>query len=108
VEFSVEFYVGAGGRLPVQEFLEELKRSDPGDHAAVLRGLLKLRNRQNHREPLSKALGNGLFELRHVGAQHPRPLVLCERPAHYSSSRHSKQRPSHPGSRPRDGTGPYA
>ena len=28
---------------------------------------MKLRNRQNHREPLSKALGSGLFELRHVG-----------------------------------------
>ena len=27
----------------------------------------KLRDRQYHREPLSKALGNGLFELRHVG-----------------------------------------
>ncbi len=74
MEFSVEFYVGAGGRLPVQEFLEELKRSDPGDHAAVLRGLLKLRNRQNHREPLSKALGNGLFELRHVGKLNTRVL----------------------------------
>jgi len=33
----------------------------------VLRGLAKLRNRQCHREPLSKALGNGLFELGHVG-----------------------------------------
>ena len=30
-------------------------------------GLAKLRNRQYHREPLSKALGRGLFELRHVG-----------------------------------------
>ena len=33
----------------------------------MLRGLAKLRDRQYHREPLSKALGNGLFELRHVG-----------------------------------------
>jgi phage-related protein len=30
-------------------------------------GLAKLRNRQYHRQPLSKALGDGLFELRHVG-----------------------------------------
>ncbi len=67
MEFSIEFYVSRSGTVPVQEFLEELKQSDPADHAAVLRGLAKLRNRQYHREPLSKALGDGLFELRHVG-----------------------------------------
>jgi phage-related protein len=67
MEFTVEFYVNVSGRAPVQEFLDELKQSDSGDHAAVLRGLAKLRNRQYHREPLSKALGDDLFELRHVG-----------------------------------------
>jgi phage-related protein len=67
MEFQVEFYETVNGHAPVQEFLEELKQSDPGDHAAVLRGLAKLRNRQCHREPLSKALTDGLFELRHVG-----------------------------------------
>ncbi len=48
--------------------------SDPDDHASVLRGLAKLRNRQNHREPLSKALGDGLLELRHVGKLNTRIL----------------------------------
>ncbi len=67
MEFTIEFYLSANGRSPVQEFLEELKESDPNDFAAVLAGLAKLRNRQYHREPLSKALGDGLFELRHVG-----------------------------------------
>ena len=67
MEFTVEFYVNASGRSPVQEFLDELRQSDPGDFAAVLAGLAKLRNGQYHREPLSKALGDGLFELRHVG-----------------------------------------
>ena|ERR1700719_3554017 len=67
MEFSVEFYVSRSGTVPVREFLDELKQSDPADHAAVLRGLAKLRNRQYHREPLSKAPGDGLFELRHVG-----------------------------------------
>jgi|SRR5882672_5608765 len=61
MDFTVEFYVSVSGRSPVQEFLDELKQSDPGDHAAVLRGLAKLRNRQYHREPLSKALGDGLL-----------------------------------------------
>lgn len=74
MEFTVEFYESANGRLPVQEFLDELKQSDPGDHAAVMRGLAKLRNRQYHREPLSKALGDGLFELRHVGRLNTRVL----------------------------------
>jgi phage-related protein len=51
----------------VREFLDELQASDPDDFAAVVAGLAKLRNRQYHREPLSKALDNGLFEMRHVG-----------------------------------------
>ena len=74
LEFTVEFYETAEGRSPVEEFLEELKRSDPGDHAVVLRGLAKLRDRHCHREPLSKALGDGLFELRHVGKLNTRVL----------------------------------
>ena len=74
MEFTVEFYETANGESPVMEFLEELRRSDPPDHAAVLRGLAKLRNRQNHREPLSKALGDGLFELRHVGKLNTRVM----------------------------------
>ena len=39
MEFTVEFYETAEGRSPVQQFLDELKQSDPGDHAAVLLGL---------------------------------------------------------------------
>jgi phage-related protein len=74
MDFTVEFYESASGRSPVREFLDELKQSDPGDHAAVMRGLAKLRNRQYHREPLSKALGGGLFELRHVGKLNTRVL----------------------------------
>jgi phage-related protein len=74
MEFTVEFYESDAGRCPVREFLDELKQSDPVDHAAVLRGLAKLRNRQYHREPLSKALGDGLFELRHVGKLNTRVM----------------------------------
>jgi phage-related protein len=74
MEFTVEFYETESGRCPVQEFLDELKASDPGDFAAVLAGLAKLRHRQYHREPLSKALGKGLLELRHVGKLNTRVL----------------------------------
>ena len=30
------FYITAAGRCPVREFLDELKQSDPGDHATVM------------------------------------------------------------------------
>lgn len=74
MKFTIEFYETRNGRSPVRDFLEELRQSDPVDHAAVLRGLAKLRNREYHREPLSKALGDGLFELRHVGKLNTRIL----------------------------------
>ena len=74
MNFSVEFYETATGKRPVQEFLDELKASDPDDFAAVVAGLAKLRHRQYHREPLSKALGDGLFELRHAGKLNTRVL----------------------------------
>ena len=62
------------GRCPVREFLDELEASDPDDFAAVMAGMAKLRNRQYHRPPLSKALEKGLFELRHVGKLNTRIL----------------------------------
>ncbi len=74
MEFSIELYETTAGVNPVLEFLEELKRTDPDDHASVVAGLAKLRNRQYHREPLSKAIGDGLFELRHVGKLNTRVL----------------------------------
>ena len=70
----VEFYETKAGTCPVREFLDGLKASDPDDFAAVVAGLAKLRSRQYHREPLSKALGDGLFELRHVGKLNSRVL----------------------------------
>ena len=73
-DFTVEFYETKSGDCPVREFLDELKVSDPDDFAAVVAGLAKLRNRQYHREPLCKALGSGLFELRHVGKLNTRVL----------------------------------
>jgi len=74
MDFTVEFYVTESGACPVRDFLDGLKASDPDDFAAVIAGLAKLRNRQYHREPLSKALGKGLYELRHVGKLNTRVL----------------------------------
>ena len=67
MEFTIEFYETNDGRCPVRDFLDELKVSDPNDFTSIMAGIAKLRNRQYHRQPLSKALGHGLFELRHVG-----------------------------------------
>src|SRR5713226_5945706 len=74
MDFSVEFYETAAGTCPVREFPDKLKAGDPDDFAAVVAGLAKLRHRQYHREPLSKSLGDGLFELRHVGKLNTRVL----------------------------------
>ena len=74
MKFTVEFYETGDGGCPVRDFLEKLKSSDPDDFALVMAGLTKLRNREYHREPLCKALGNGLFELRHVGKLNTRVL----------------------------------
>jgi len=74
MEFTVEFYETNDGRCPVRDFLDELKVSDPNDFASVMAGIAKLRNRQYHREPLSKALGHGLFELRRVGKLNTRMI----------------------------------
>ncbi len=74
IDFTVEFYETQTGNCPVRDFLDELKSSDPNDFTAVLAGLAKLRNRQFHREPLSKTIGDGLFELRHVGKLNTRVL----------------------------------
>jgi len=72
--FTVEFYETEAGVCPVREFLNKLKATDPDDFAAVISGLAKLRSRQYHRAPLAKALGDGLFELRHVGKLNTRIL----------------------------------
>ncbi len=74
MDFTIEFYETASGACPLRKFLDELKVSDPDDFAAVVAGLAKLRNKQYHREPLAKALDNGLFELRHVGKLNTRVL----------------------------------
>ena len=79
MEFKVEFYETASGKCPVKDFLDELKRSDVDDFTAVVAGLAKLRNRQYHRPPLSKALDEGLYELRHVGKLNTRVLYFFMR-----------------------------
>jgi len=79
MQFTVEFYETPSGQCPVHDFLNDLKESDPNDFAAVVAGLAKLRNRQYHRPPLSKPIGDDLFELRHVGKLNTRILYFFMR-----------------------------
>ena len=60
----------------MREFLDDLKESNPDDFAAVMAGLARLRNRYYHRPPLSKSIGDDLFELRHVGKLNTRLLYF--------------------------------
>ena len=76
MEFTGELYETTLGRRPLREFLDAIKETDPDDFAAIMAGIAKLRNRQYHRLPLSKPIGNGLFELRHVGKQNARLLYF--------------------------------
>ena len=76
MQFDIEFYETFSGRCPVRYFLNDLKESDADDFASVVAGLAKLRNREYHRPPLSKPIGDGLFELRHVGKLNTRVLYF--------------------------------
>ena len=76
MEFTIEFYETSSKRCPVREFLDDLKESDPDDFAAVMAGLTKLQSRHYHRLPLSKPIGDDLFELRHVGKLNSRVLYF--------------------------------
>ena len=76
MEFTIEFYETSSGGSPVREFLDDLKESNPDDFAAVMAGLARLRNRYYHRSPLSKSIGDDLFELRHVGKLNTRLLYF--------------------------------
>ena len=60
----------------MREFLDRLKESDPDDFAIVMAGLAKLGNRQYHKPPLSKPIGEDLFEMRHVGKLNTRVLYF--------------------------------
>ena len=60
--YVVDFYEKANGQIPVMEFLQNL---EPKMRAKMLREIELLRNNGPMlREPISKPLGEGIFELR--------------------------------------------
>ncbi len=64
MEFEIIFYKGQKDNNPVEEFLIKLKRTNDPLAEQAFKGLEKLKNREYHREPLSKHLESGLWELR--------------------------------------------
>ena len=64
MQFDVEFYRKQNGECPIQDFLDHLSHKI---RAKVLRDLELLEMRGNElREPQSKQLGCGIFELRSI------------------------------------------
>src|SRR3989338_2217713 len=64
MEFQVTYYKDSLGGKPVDEFLLELGKKNPKLQAKAFEGVLKLRNKTYHAEPLSKHIEPGLWELR--------------------------------------------
>lgn len=61
-KFEVDFYKKINGECPVEEFLDSL---DNKMRAKLLRMIMLLQQSGNElREPYSKSLGDGIFELR--------------------------------------------
>lgn len=62
IQFEVEFYQKASGEIPVEEFLCSLDKK----LRAKLAGLMLILEEKGNllREPYSKPLGDGIFELR--------------------------------------------
>ncbi len=64
MDFKIVYYKDGSGNSPIEEFLLELKRSNNPLAEQTLKGLENLKNRVYHKEPLSKYLEPGLWELR--------------------------------------------
>lgn len=64
MEFEINFYKGDYEESPVEEALDQLKITNALLWRKALKGIDKLRNRVYHKEPLSKYLEPGLWELR--------------------------------------------
>lgn len=64
MEFEIIIYKDNKGNSPVEEFLLGLVRTNKDLFNETVKGIEKLKNRIYHKEPLSKYLEHGLWELR--------------------------------------------
>lgn len=64
MEFKIIFYKDVADRSPIEVFILELGKSNRPLVAKTRQAIEKLRNKAYHKEPLSKHLEAGLWELR--------------------------------------------
>ena len=64
MDFEIEYYKDSSKNSPIEEFLFELKKNNNPLAEQTFKGLEKLKNSAYHKEPLSKYLEPGLWELR--------------------------------------------
>ena len=64
MEFQIIFFKEADGKSPIEEFLLGLVKTNKDLFNEASKGIEKLKHRVYHREPLSKYLESGLWELR--------------------------------------------
>jgi len=64
MEFEIEFYKDERDNSPIEEFILKLGKSNRILAAKTRQGIVKLRNKAYRKEPLSKYLESGLWELR--------------------------------------------
>ena len=64
MEFEIEFFKDEEGSSPVERFLLGLVTTNKELFNKASKGINKLRNRIYHKEPLSKHIESGLWELR--------------------------------------------
>lgn len=64
MDFEVIFYKENSGRSPINEFLLELSKSNLKLVLKTKEAIEKLRNKDYHKEPFSKHIELGLWELR--------------------------------------------
>lgn len=64
MDFEIVYYKDSSENSLIEEFLFELKKTNNPLAEQTFKGLEKLKNRAYHKEPLSKYLEPGLWELR--------------------------------------------
>ena len=64
MEFEIEFYKDEKSNKFIEKFILDLEKSNSVLAVKTKQGINKLRNRSYHKEPLSKYLESGLWELR--------------------------------------------
>ncbi|HUD11336.1 MAG TPA: type II toxin-antitoxin system RelE/ParE family toxin [Candidatus Saccharimonadia bacterium] len=64
MKFEVKFYEALGGKIPAEEFLNEIWESQPKLAKHTMSNLKKLEDSERHGPPVTKHLGDNLFEVR--------------------------------------------